>query len=289
MEKKTEISIIVPARNAAHTLSEQLDALSRQEWGDAIEVVVADNGSTDDTKAVALSHAEGFTTLQVVDASGRPGAAHARNCGARAASGDRLLFVDADDVVQSGWLRTMVEAFRKSELIAGSGVPSSPTDDAGMPRETRWSKAILPSPGFLDAAGSGNLGISRALFEKIGGFREDFQFCEDTALCWDAQLSGVQLVRVPEARIWYRKRDDLASLWRQQYAWGVGAAHLYSEFRDRGAPRSSTTGALVRWLAIVLTAPLAPFGEGRRRIWIGRTARRLGRLAGSLKFRVLYL
>ena len=147
----------------------------------------------------------------------------------------------------------------------------------------------MPSQGFLDAAASNNLGVRRELWNAIGGFRESMVASEDTAFCWDAQLLGARVHRVPEAVVTYRMRSTLRQLLRQQYRWGVAAAQLYALYREHGAPRSSTRGAIVRWMGLIVMAPLSLFSDGARRDWVGRAARRAGRINGSLRFGVLCL
>ena len=120
METSVAVSVIIPAFNAAETLDAQLRALSQQQWGGTWEVVVADNGSTDDTVARAALRKDDLPALRVVDASGERGPSFARNVGARVADGDYLLFVDADDIVEPGWLAHMAEAAIDHPLIAGS-------------------------------------------------------------------------------------------------------------------------------------------------------------------------
>src|SRR5687768_9263299 len=86
------ISVVVPAFNAARTLPACLDTLIRQEVGEPYEVIVVDDGSTDTTLAVAASYGP---PVRVVRQPHR-GPAAARNAGIRAASGEIVLFTDAD-------------------------------------------------------------------------------------------------------------------------------------------------------------------------------------------------
>src|SRR5690606_10578144 len=99
LDGRPQISVVIPARDAARWIDAQLGALACQEVPVPWEVVVADNGSTDDTVARAEAWADRLP-VRVVDASGRPGPNHARNQGTAAARGDLLLYCDADDVVQ---------------------------------------------------------------------------------------------------------------------------------------------------------------------------------------------
>ncbi len=289
-----EISVVIPAFNARDTIGEQLEALAGQEWTGSWEVVVADNGSMDDTVARALEHAGSLPELQVVDASQRRGPSHARNVGAEAARAPFLIFLDADDIAQPGWLETMAEASRNADLIAGHTVSilrdpvtgDRPTSHQSAP--TRWSR-VLPSEGFLDASPAANLGVRRSAWREVGGFRTDMMAGEDTAFCWDVQLAGHALVRVPEATVLYRARAEVSGLARQQFTWGIGVVQLYVAFRSQGAPRSSTIGALARWAVLIVSSPAALFSADFRRSWVGRVSQRAGRAVGSLRFRVLNL
>jgi glycosyltransferase involved in cell wall biosynthesis len=96
-----------------------LAALCRQDRPGAWEVVVADNGSTDDTAAVALQWQHKLPELRVADTSARRGVNYARNVGAAAARGDFLVFCDADDAATPGWLRAMAAVSCSADLVGG--------------------------------------------------------------------------------------------------------------------------------------------------------------------------
>jgi glycosyltransferase involved in cell wall biosynthesis len=291
MTARVVISVIMPVRNAAKTVDAQLEALARQSWAGHWELIIADNGSTDTTREVVSAWTDLLPTLNIVDASAKRGPSFARNVGAREANGEYYLFVDADDIVEPRWLEHMAEAAAHHPLIAGQSYEQSSHNGdarAGIGRETRWS-AVLPSEGFLDAAASNNLGVRKDVWIAVGGFRESMVASEDTAFCWDAQLLGYSIHRVPDAVVRYRMRSTLRALWRQQYLWGMAASQLYAMYRNRGAPRSSTRGAIIRWVGLLAMAPVALFSRDARRDWVGRAARRVGRLQGSMRYRVRFL
>jgi glycosyltransferase involved in cell wall biosynthesis len=111
-----KLSVVIPCFNAASTLGTQLEALARQRYNQDWEVIIADNGSTDGSLAVAESYKSRLPGLRVVDSSDRRGAAHARNIGALNSTGDHLLYCDADDEVAPGWMAAMAEALSRHEL-----------------------------------------------------------------------------------------------------------------------------------------------------------------------------
>jgi len=97
------VSVVVPVRQGARTLGEQLEALSRQTYSGEWELIICDNGSTDGTRGRALAW-QGALPLRIVDASAKKGVAHARNVGIEATRGAYVLICDADDVVDpAGW------------------------------------------------------------------------------------------------------------------------------------------------------------------------------------------
>jgi glycosyltransferase involved in cell wall biosynthesis len=99
-----ELSVVIPARNAADTIGVQLESLVRQRFDRPWEVVVVDNGSTDGTRAAVESFADRLPGLRIVDASERQGIGYARNRGVEAACGRLIAYCDADDAVSEGSL-----------------------------------------------------------------------------------------------------------------------------------------------------------------------------------------
>src|SRR5688572_16174609 len=99
------VSVIVPARDAADTIAKTLTALANQRVDAAYEVIVVDDGSTDETASIAA----GADGVQLVAGDGE-GPGPARNAGAAAASADLLAFTDADCVPRTGWLEAGLAA-----------------------------------------------------------------------------------------------------------------------------------------------------------------------------------
>ncbi|MFC7047424.1 glycosyltransferase [Halobacteriaceae archaeon GCM10025711] len=169
-------SVVVPAYNEETRLANALDSLADQ---DAEVVVVAcGDGSLD----VARSHDAADVVLEDGDGTG---AGAARNQGAQAATGDVVLFTDADTVVPPHW----VEAHRRhfeDPAVVGTGGPLRPLE-AGLKHRvlfkllSDWWYRVSWPVGFVQQSGN-NAGFLREAFLAEGGFDEELAFMEDTEL-----------------------------------------------------------------------------------------------------------
>jgi glycosyltransferase involved in cell wall biosynthesis len=118
-EASLDISVVLPAFNAAQVIEIQLEALACQDFPGSWEVIVSDNGSTDRLMAVTRTWSQHLPSLSVIDASAIPGAGFARNCGVRAARSTRIAFCDADDVVTPSWLTAIYQGLEDCDIVTG--------------------------------------------------------------------------------------------------------------------------------------------------------------------------
>ena len=282
------ISVVIPVRNGAMTLGEQLDALASMDSPGEFEVLVADNGSTDDTAAITSAYA-GRLLVRVVDASAAPGSNYARNCGIKACSFDRILLCDSDDQVDAGWMAAMRQAFDAGhELVVGPidyVLLNPPEVRAWRGAHRAFAEVVL---GFLPTGHGANMGFTRSVYERLGGFDDEFEFGgPDIEFCWRAQLTGVKLRPVPDAVVHYRLRPSLGTLFRQSRAYGAAEAHLYRKFAGHGMCRRSLAAPFGEVWWLVTRLPFA-WPLGRRGAWLRRVASQLGRFEGSVRYRVLW-
>jgi glycosyltransferase involved in cell wall biosynthesis len=190
------ISVIVPARDAAGTLPDTLDALAGQTFADPFEVIVVDDGSADATVALAERSRR---VDHVIRADGR-GPAHARNAGGRLARAQRLAFLDADCRPAAGWLRAGHDALDGADLIIGQ---TQPRPDRRLGPFDRTLSVGGSSPLFESA----NMFVRRELFEALDGFeswlgpRNGKELGEDVWFGWRATRSGARIAFVPEALV----------------------------------------------------------------------------------------
>lgn len=170
------ISFIVPAWNEADLIGATIDAIhaaAGAAQATPYEVIVADDGSTDETSAIAQKHG-----ARVVSATHRQIAA-TRNSGARAAKGEFLIFVDADTTVNEAVVRAALRSMRNGAVGGGAGVVL----DADVP----WhAKILMPAIviGFRIAryAAGCFLFCTRRAFDAAGGFDETYFGAEEIVM-----------------------------------------------------------------------------------------------------------
>jgi glycosyltransferase involved in cell wall biosynthesis len=179
-------TVVVPACNVAATLPETLDALAAQTLRD-FEIVVVDDGSTDDTAEVAAAFARRDPRLRVVRQANR-GLAGARNSGIAAAQGDYIGFCDADDLWEPGKLAAHVAHLDRAPEVGISYSGAMLIDAAGRPlgvRQRPRLRNVTPAHVFRrNPIGNGSAPVVRRVaFDEIawrprGESRRDWWFDE---------------------------------------------------------------------------------------------------------------
>lgn len=285
------LSVVIPCYNAERTIGAQLEALAQQTWPEQWEIIVVNNRCTDGSMAVIDSFRTRMRNLRVVDALDKQGAGYAMNVGARAARGELLAFCDADDVVGDGWVAAMAAALGAHGFVSG---PHEITrlNSSGLQQHRGNSQPTgvqqYTNPPYLPHAGAGNMGIRRAVFEKVGGFDESMAALFDTDLCWKIQLSGTPLESAPGAILHVRYRDTAGSLYRQARSYGEWNVFVYKRYRLHGMPILHWKHGVAGWIDLVRELP-ALFSPSARASWLWNLGWRVGRLKGCIKYGVLAL
>ena len=285
-----KLSVIIPCYNAADTIGDQLEALTRQRWSQPWEVIVVDNRSTDHSRTIVESYQKRLPNLRMVNAFERQGQAHAKNVGAQVAGGESLVFCDADDEVGAEWLAAMGEALSKHDFVAccfdfEKLNPPWVWEDFAKTQRDELQKASYPP--FLCHAGGGSLGVRRSVHEAMGGFDESLLFHEDTDYCFRLQLAGVKLHFAPEAVVHVRNRESLKGSFRQARLWAQYQVLLYKRYRQLTGMKLERPWAtyLRRWKGLFWRIPQIRRKEGRA-AWFRSLGYQIGRLQGSLKHRI---
>jgi glycosyltransferase involved in cell wall biosynthesis len=175
--------VIIPVYNGEKYLRESIDSIFSQTYT-SIEVIVVDDGSTDQSKAIAHS----FPQIRYLFQN-NSGHASARNRGIRAANGDYISFLDADDVWLPEKLSLQISAFKalpELEIVTGH-VRQFLSPEIEFNFESKPSVSKKPLPGYSPIA----ILVRRDLFENVGFFHENLQVGE--TISWFARAMEYNL------------------------------------------------------------------------------------------------
>lgn len=242
-----DVSVVVPTYNRSTQLRPLIDALLEQETGDVTyEVIVVDNNSRDDTRAVVEQAVADDTSgrLQYVF-EGRQGVSNARNAGIIRSLAPLILFLDDDGIPERDWVRSMKAAFDKypdADCIGGRLRPKWVTPKPSWLSDKHWGPVALqdrPKEQWLGRSSASaclltaNIGFRRQVFADIGGFSPDYPRNQDRELelrMWRGGKRGLYLpamdvvVEVPAERL--KKRYHLR--WQAT----TGKYHALLRYRD---------------------------------------------------------
>ncbi|HEX7185055.1 MAG TPA: glycosyltransferase [Thermoanaerobaculia bacterium] len=248
--------MVIPARNEAASIRETVRRVLAQAGpGIDLEVVVVDDGSTDGTAPVA--RAAGARVLSLGPEGGNPAAA--RNRGAAAATGDPIVFLDADCLPGDGWLEAILAAHDRGEAVVGGSLGLPP----GLPPTARcdyycgWYLIHPRRPaGPVPHHPPPNLSVRRELFLATSGFTEEQPFAyTNEERAWQAELrrAGHRIWFEPRALAWSHNRPGFVAMLRRNYRWA------YTALASKGETGSARMAWLWRHprLLIAASGPLA--------------------------------
>lgn len=283
MNFKSLFSIIVPVYNRPDEVSELMASLARQ-TDRGFEIVIVEDGSTITCKAEAEAHAP-QVALQYFykDNEGR---SPARNFGMEHARGDYFIFVDSDCILPEDYIENLRKALSHNRADCFGG-----PDDAHS-SFTDTQKAInFAMTSFLTTGGirggkvqmekfvprTFNMGFSREVYEKVGGFRE--MFSEDIDMSTRIRLAGYAPQLIREVRVYHKRRGSLAKFWRQVHVFGMSRISLQLLYPGsmklvHWAPAVFVLGVTAMILGAIFISPwcLLPLGVYLLALWISAIA-----------------
>ena len=249
------VSLVITVRNEEAALPALLASLAAQERPPD-EIVIADGGSTDSTVPLLRSFAASRPRSAVSTQAGNPrpasssfprkrepavivlelpGAkiAQGRNAAIRAACGDVIAVTDAGVTLPSYWLAELVRPLEERpevDMVGGysRAAPQTPFEEL-LAATTLPLVSEVREAEYL--ASSRSVAFRRALWERVGGYPEWLDYCEDVVFDRNCQATGAHIVFQPAASVRFRPRSSLRAYFIQyyRYARGDGKANLWPE------------------------------------------------------------
>jgi GT2 family glycosyltransferase len=209
MSDPIEVSVIIPTLRADRDLTRALDSLASDKGAPSHEVLVVFNTPQPSDIKIEAHH----TRARAIQSLTNLGFAAACNLGAREAAGKTLAFMNDDMTIQAGWLATLLSTMEEQSCRAAGGRILSEDGkrfdfDGGSVNLLGWGfqsghgdlfdKEEFIAHQWLPFACGGNFAIDSCLFEKSGGFdNEYFAFYEDVDLGWRLRLMGDEIAFSP--------------------------------------------------------------------------------------------
>ena len=267
-------TVIVPAYNAATTIGPCLTALQNQVLSaeTTLEIIIVDDCSTDNTPSVIQN--SGATLLQLPHNQGRSAA---RNAGAHAATGDILLFTDADCEPLLNWVESMLAPFRADADVVGVKGAYLCKQNNLIARFTQLEltekydvMAQLPTISFIDTYSAA---FRRDVFIENGGFDKTLVVNEDQDFSFRLAERGYKMMFAPGARVYHQHVTSPTRYYKRKAEIGRWKPEVLRRHPERAGSDSRTplTQKVQCVLAMILSVllPLALFSRWAQRLFGG--------------------
>lgn len=256
------VSVVICAYNAEATLHECLTHTCALDYPD-LEILVVDDGSTDNTAAIARAHPR----VRLIEAP-HAGLGTARNTGLRAATGDLIAYLDSDAYPDRDWPYYLVLGL-DGRNVAGVGGPNLPPSDDPV-----GAQVVARSPGGpvhvlitddrAEHIPGCNMAFWRYALEEVAGCDPVYTAAgDDVDLCWKVLDRGWEIGFHPAALVWHHRRPGLRTYLRQQRGYGRAESLVEARHPDR-----FTSVGSARWRGRIYNSLVSP--TGRQRIYRGQ-------------------
>ncbi|MFF3940723.1 bifunctional polysaccharide deacetylase/glycosyltransferase family 2 protein [Streptomyces phaeofaciens] len=263
------VSVIVPAYNEKECIANTLESLAKSTH--PIEIIVVDDGSTDNTSEISreAARALGMTNVRVIrqENAGKPAAL---NNGVRNASYDIVVMMDGDTVFEPDAVHQLVQPFANPKVGAVAGNAKVGNRDTiigawqhieyvmGFNLDRRMYDLLRCMPTIPGAIGA----FRRDAVLEVGGMSED-TLAEDTDITIAMHRAGWQVVYQEHARAWTEAPGSLKQLWSQRYRWSYGTMQALWKHRksltDKGpSGRFGRVGMPLVVIFQIITPVFAP-------------------------------
>jgi glycosyltransferase involved in cell wall biosynthesis len=264
-------SIIVPSYNRQDEIEELLRSFRRLDFDFCrLELIIADDGSSDHTHEVVDSFRSQLPFALHFYSQKNQGPGAARNMGMEKANGDFFIFIDSDCTVPADWLQQIDRQLSLQQADAFGGRDSFRSDFPDLLKAINYSMtSFLTTGGLRGRKGkkfakfyprSFNMGLSRQLYQKIGGFGS-LRHGQDIEYSHRMIKSGARIIYINEAVVYHKRRTSLKKFFRQVFNWGVARINLYRI--DPGmleplhaAPAIVTLGLILMVICSILFRPV---------------------------------
>lgn len=202
-----KVDIIIPAYNQGHYLKASVESALRQTWSN-LEVIIVDDGSTDNTATVAQSFADERVTYIYQE---NAGLSAARNTGINHATGDYISFLDSDDLFFPNKISLLLNQFEEQPELGFCAGTAVLIDDVGEPIGKTYGLGMPKKPAewlLGNRIHVGSVLVKREWINQVGLFDETLRACEDWDMWVRLSVAGCQMGWIPDEVSKYRVHGE---------------------------------------------------------------------------------
>jgi len=224
------LSIIVPVYNRPGEVSDLLASLAVQTDGD-FEIVLVEDGSTEPCRKEAEAYSDSLRLKYFWKEN--EGRSIARNHGMDRADGDYFVFVDSDCILPPDYVERVKKNLARVPADCYGGPDTAHESFTDLQKAINYSMTSFLTTGGIRGGKvqlekfvprTFNMGFSRAVYERVGGFRE--MFSEDIDMSTRIRQAGYRIELFRDAKVYHKRRVDLRKFWRQVHVFGMSRITL---------------------------------------------------------------
>ena len=229
-------SIIIPLYNRPLEIKELLDTLEKQTYT-AFEVIIVEDGSTLDAKEIVAAYQNKLDIKYFFKLN--EGQGFARNFGFEKAKGDYFIIFDSDCLIPENYLENVKNHLFEHHLDAFGGPDDAHDSFTPIQRAISYSMTSVFTTGGIrgkskNAGGqfhprSFNMGISRKVWEKLGGFIIT-RLGEDIEYSIRIHEAGFKIGLIPNAKVYHKRRTSFQQFWKQLHFFGRARINITTFF-----------------------------------------------------------
>ena len=223
-------SIIVPVYNRPQEVEELVESLAKQTDKD-FELVIVEDGSTILCQEACKKH-ENNLKIKYFHKSNE-GRSIARNYGMERADGDFFIFVDSDCILPPDYIEKLKKSLGDDPTDCYGGPDTAHESFSDIQKAINFSMTSFFTTGGIRGGKKSmekfiprtfNMGFSKEVYSKVGGFRE--MFSEDIDMSTRIKNNGFKIVLYPDVKVFHKRRVDFKKFWRQVHVFGMSRITL---------------------------------------------------------------
>jgi mycofactocin system glycosyltransferase len=253
------ITVIIPTRELDGDLDECLHSIAAQDYPrERFDVIVIADGMEQNGRRPSAE-----LDLELLTNPRRQGPSYCRNRGAAGARGEVLAFLDSDCVAGSSWLSDIAACFAWDRVGAVGGYVDGYGSKTALERYEKTFSPLNMGKHVLFGADDRanfyvptcNFFVRKAVYQEVGGLREDLHVGEDVDFCWRLRKRGYGLLYLPVGAVKHKHRPRLGKMMGRRVDYGTSEALLYRLHPDKKKIFQAPPLAAISLIAFCL-APL---------------------------------